>query len=237
MADPAREKLIEAVAESDDALIEKYLERARCRGRHHPRRQGRLRQRAPRTGPRRLGLAGDRDRPAPRLHRRGVPLADRARADRRDREGRRGEGARLRSLPGRSPRSSSRPCPTPSWATSRCSGCSAARCDPTTSRRDAADERIGQLFALKGKEHETLAEVTAGDIGAVAKLQHTHTGDTFDQGRPGAARGRGAPRTAPRVRDRTEDQGRGGSSRDGPHPPSRRTRRSASRGTTRPTRR
>ena len=31
MADPAREKLIEAVAESDDALIEEYLEvRARC---------------------------------------------------------------------------------------------------------------------------------------------------------------------------------------------------------------
>ena len=26
MADPAREKLIEAVAESDDALIEEYLE-------------------------------------------------------------------------------------------------------------------------------------------------------------------------------------------------------------------
>ena len=70
-----------------------------------------------------------------------------------------------------------------------------------------ADERIGQLFALKGKEHETLAEVTAGDIGAVAKLQHTHTGDTFDQGRPGAARGGGAPRTAARVRDRPKTKG------------------------------
>ena len=41
------------------------------------------------------------------------------------------------------------------------------------------DERIGQLFALKGKEHESLSEVPAGDIGAVAKLPHTHTGDTF----------------------------------------------------------
>lgn len=41
------------------------------------------------------------------------------------------------------------------------------------------DERIGQLFALKGKEHETVSEVPAGDIGAVAKLPHTHTGDTF----------------------------------------------------------
>jgi elongation factor G len=41
------------------------------------------------------------------------------------------------------------------------------------------DERIGQLFALKGKEHENVSEVPAGDIGAVAKLPHTHTGDTF----------------------------------------------------------
>jgi elongation factor G len=41
------------------------------------------------------------------------------------------------------------------------------------------DERVGQLFALKGKDHDTLSEVPAGDIGAVAKLSHTTTGDTF----------------------------------------------------------
>jgi elongation factor G len=41
------------------------------------------------------------------------------------------------------------------------------------------DERIGQLFSLRGKEHESIAEAPAGDVGAVAKLQHTHTGDTF----------------------------------------------------------
>jgi elongation factor G len=41
------------------------------------------------------------------------------------------------------------------------------------------DERIGQLFSLRGKEHENVSEVSAGDIGAVAKLQHTHTGDTL----------------------------------------------------------
>ena len=41
------------------------------------------------------------------------------------------------------------------------------------------DERIGQLFVLNGKEHESMSEVPAGDIGAVAKLPHTHTGDTF----------------------------------------------------------
>jgi elongation factor G len=41
------------------------------------------------------------------------------------------------------------------------------------------EERVGQLFALRGKEHESVGEVPAGDIGAVAKLTHTHTGDTF----------------------------------------------------------
>ena len=41
------------------------------------------------------------------------------------------------------------------------------------------EERVGQVFALRGKEHETLSEVTAGDIGGVAKLNNTTTGDTF----------------------------------------------------------
>jgi elongation factor G len=41
------------------------------------------------------------------------------------------------------------------------------------------EERVGQLFALRGKEHEPVSEVPAGDIGAVAKLNHTTTGDTF----------------------------------------------------------
>jgi elongation factor G len=41
------------------------------------------------------------------------------------------------------------------------------------------EERIGQLFTLRGKEHETVSEVHAGDMGAVAKLAHTATGDTL----------------------------------------------------------
>ena len=41
------------------------------------------------------------------------------------------------------------------------------------------EERVGQLFTMRGKEHETVAEVPAGDIGAVAKLAHTGTGDTL----------------------------------------------------------
>jgi elongation factor G len=44
-----------------------------------------------------------------------------------------------------------------------------------------ADERVGQLFTMRGKDHETVSEVGAGDIGAVAKLQKTHTGDTLSE--------------------------------------------------------
>jgi elongation factor G len=43
----------------------------------------------------------------------------------------------------------------------------------------AREERIGQLFVLRGKEHIPVTEVGAGDIAAVAKLQATTTGDTF----------------------------------------------------------
>ncbi len=48
-----------------------------------------------------------------------------------------------------------------------------------TNATQGTDERIGQLFALRGKEHDSVPEVAAGDIGAVAKLAHTHTGDTL----------------------------------------------------------
>jgi elongation factor G len=42
-----------------------------------------------------------------------------------------------------------------------------------------SDERIHQLFTLRGKEHENLADVPAGDIAAVSKLSETSTGDTL----------------------------------------------------------
>ena len=40
-------------------------------------------------------------------------------------------------------------------------------------------ERVGQLYLPKGKNQENLPEVTAGDIGAVGKLSSTVTGDTL----------------------------------------------------------
>ena len=41
------------------------------------------------------------------------------------------------------------------------------------------DERIGQLLLLHGKEQEAIGELKAGEIGAVAKLAATATGDTL----------------------------------------------------------
>ncbi|MGH2711802.1 MAG: elongation factor G [Actinomycetota bacterium] len=43
------------------------------------------------------------------------------------------------------------------------------------------DERVHQIFTMRGKEHENVSEVPAGDIGAVAKLSETYTGDTFSE--------------------------------------------------------
>jgi elongation factor G len=43
----------------------------------------------------------------------------------------------------------------------------------------AEDERVGQLLRLHGKEQEPVGELKAGEIGAVAKLSATATGDTL----------------------------------------------------------
>lgn len=41
------------------------------------------------------------------------------------------------------------------------------------------DERIGQLQYVRGKEHATTPQVTAGDMGTIVKLATTSTGDTL----------------------------------------------------------
>ncbi len=42
-----------------------------------------------------------------------------------------------------------------------------------------ADERLGTLYVQRGKDQDPVPELAAGDIGAVAKLAHTSTGDTL----------------------------------------------------------
>jgi elongation factor G len=48
-----------------------------------------------------------------------------------------------------------------------------------TNPRSHSDERLHNLFTMRGKEQDGLTELTAGDIGAVAKLSDTATGDTL----------------------------------------------------------
>jgi len=45
--------------------------------------------------------------------------------------------------------------------------------------RAGEEERLGQLFILRGKEQIPVKRVQVGDIGAVARLGHTATGDTL----------------------------------------------------------
>jgi len=47
------------------------------------------------------------------------------------------------------------------------------------------EERLGQIYVLRGKEQLPVSRVPAGDIGAVARLSETQTGDTLcDRGLP-----------------------------------------------------
>ncbi len=40
-------------------------------------------------------------------------------------------------------------------------------------------EKFGQIYVMQGKKQITIEKLTAGDIGALAKLQHTDTGNTL----------------------------------------------------------
>jgi elongation factor G len=42
-----------------------------------------------------------------------------------------------------------------------------------------AFERVGQIFAMNGRERKEVGMVSAGDFGAFVKLKNTHTGDTL----------------------------------------------------------
>lgn len=47
------------------------------------------------------------------------------------------------------------------------------------------DERAGHVFTMRGKTQIPLTEIPAGDLGAIAKLAHTSTGDTIaDKSQP-----------------------------------------------------
>ena len=57
--------------------------------------------------------------------------------------------------------------------------------DHLTNSRTGGDERLHGLLTVRGKEQEPASELVAGDIGAVAKLTGTATGDTLaPRGKP-----------------------------------------------------
>ena len=57
--------------------------------------------------------------------------------------------------------------------------------DHLTNTRTGGDERLHGLFTLRGKEHVDVPAVVAGDLGVVAKLNDTRTGDVLaPKGKP-----------------------------------------------------
>ncbi|HET9249318.1 MAG TPA: elongation factor G [Actinomycetota bacterium] len=181
-ADPAREKLIEAVAESDDALIEKYLDEGTLpeadiiRGAKEGFANARLAPVLVGSASKAMGI--DRlldfiveEFPSP-LERAPLPVVAK------------GGEEQERTADPNGPLTAFvfKTVSDPFVGHITMFRAFSGRIRPDTSVHNATqgtDERIGQLFALKGKDHESVSEVPAGDIGAVAKLPHTHTGDTF----------------------------------------------------------
>ena len=48
-----------------------------------------------------------------------------------------------------------------------------------TNARTGGIERQGKLISVKGKKQTDIAQLTAGDIGAITKLAEAKTGDTL----------------------------------------------------------
>jgi elongation factor G len=68
-------------------------------------------------------------------------------------------------------------------------------------------ERVGALELLQGKTQTPVPEVQAGDLGAVAKLKETQTGDTLaDKAHP-IVYPPSRSRAADHLRHRAEDAG------------------------------
>src|SRR6478736_6093539 len=181
MADPAREKLIEAVAESDDALIEEYLESGSLPEEHivSGAKDGFARARlAPvicGSAARAIGI----DRLLDFIVEEFPSPADRGEITV---VGKGGDETREPEPSGPLCAYVFKTVSDPFVGHITMFRVFSGQVKPDSTVFDATagtEERIGQLFTLRGKEHETIPSVGPGDIGAVAKLQHAHTGDTW----------------------------------------------------------
>lgn len=179
----AREQLIEAAAESDDALVEKYLETGALtdddlrRGLVAGIRAGKIVPVIPAAATRRIGVSQALSSVVDLL----PSPADRG------------------AVAGVHPRNDAEVFVPPSEAGPFAALVFKTMADPYVGRlsyfrvyggtfasdshvfnatRDKA-ERVGQLYHLRGKHQEATPQVGAGDIGAVARLAETGTGDTL----------------------------------------------------------
>ena len=180
-ANKAREKLIEDIASSDDALLEHYLG------------TGELSEEEVVTGLKKA-MNSARSSQSSAARRRGTSASSRSStssspSSRRPTPAPRGPGRARRARPSSAPppstsrsppASSRRSAPTSArsrWSAS--SPASSARTSTVLNTTRDASERTGSLYALVGKKRETVPEVAAGDIIGLAKLKVTKTGDTL----------------------------------------------------------
>ncbi|MGE5225562.1 MAG: elongation factor G [Planctomycetaceae bacterium] len=182
MADPAREKLVEAVAEADDALIEKYLEEGTLPEEDivHGAKDGFARARlAPvicGSAARAIGV----DRLLDFIVEEFPSPTDRGPVTVHGKGG--GEDERACDPSGPLTAFVFKTVSDPFVGHITMFRVFSGRVRPDSSIfnvTQSTEERVGQLFTLRGKEHDNVAEVVAGDIGAVAKLTASHTGDTW----------------------------------------------------------
>lgn len=182
MADPAREKLIEAVAESDDALIEEYLEEGTLPEEHIVS-GAKLGFTNARLAPVIVGSAAKAigiDRLLDLIVEEFPSPLDRAPMTVVGKDGDQAERASDTAAPLAAFVFKTLSDPFVGHITMFRVFSGAIRPDSSVhNATQAIDERVGQLFTLVGKEHVPVSEVAAGDIGAVAKLQQAHTGDTL----------------------------------------------------------
>ena len=182
LADPAREKLIEAVAESDDNLIEEYLEQGTLPEEHivTGAKDGFARAR---LAPVIVGSAAKAigiDRLLDFIVEEFPSPIDRGPIEVLAKDGTAKERACDPNGPATAFIFKTLSDPFVGHITMFRVFSGKVRPDSTShNATQGTDERIGQLFSLRGKEHDSVPEVAAGDIGAVAKLAHAHTGDTF----------------------------------------------------------
>ena len=78
-----------------------------------------------------------------------------------------------------------------------------------------ATERLGHLLLLQGKTQTEVAEIKAGDLGAVAKLKDTQTGHTLGDKDGGAVPAADLRRAGALLRDGAEDPRRRGEDQHG----------------------